>query len=493
MNMLRVWGGGYYESDLFYDLCDRYGILVWQDFCYACYPSPFYNEAFTDNALREAEENIVRIRHHPSLCLWCGNNEIEIMSPLWAYRLKLKKAQKIFFYEKLKAAAERLDGITPYWAGSPTSGEFLRNAGSDDVGDTHLWQVWHGLRRPEYYRRRQSRFISEFGLEALPTMCAIKSFAEEEDMDINSPVMKAHQKCAGGNGKMLYYLMLDYPLPVSFSELVYLSGLTQAYTIKKAVLGWRKAMERTHGALYWQYNDCWPVSSWASIDYTKSFKALYYFAKRFFAPVALYLEKTHGSVAIYGLNDTDKALSANIRIRELTFNGQLLYKESKEITLEAESATLISANVGEHIPEKNAYVVVELFDKTGRLIACERELFAKDKSAHLPEPKFEVDCEIVGRMAHITLKSDVLARNVFLNIDGIPSQFDNNYVDIDAGGSVCFTIEMPIELSKSEIMKRLKVYSVNGVRGIRLKTWMKRLAIILYPPNLINAIAQMLN
>lgn len=493
MNMLRVWGGGYYESDIVYDLCDRYGILVWQDFCYACYPAPFYNQRFIENALIEAEDNIKRLRHHASLCLWCGNNEIEIMSPLWAWKTRLKTAQKVFFYEKLKDVAALFDGITPYWAGSPTSGKFLKNAGSDNYGDTHLWQVWHGLRRPEHYRKRQSRFISEFGLEALPTLNAIKSFAEDKDMNIDSLVMKAHQKCAGGNGKMLYYLMLDYPLPNAFPDLVYLSGLTQAYTIKKAVLGWRKAEERTHGALYWQYNDCWPVSSWASVDYTKSFKALYYFAKRFFSPVALYLEKTRGRIKVFGINDNGNPFKGSARIKTLTFDGRIIAEEIKQVTLESGASTEIFLN-DEHIPNKNTYMLAELFDAKGKLIFCERELYAKDKSTAFTEPKFDVSVRLSEQSACITVKTDVFARNVFVDIEGIPSQFNDNYIDIDAGGSYVFEVELPEPTEKADIVKRLTIKSVNTIiKAPRIKALKKKLAILAYPPNVINALAQLLN
>ncbi len=498
MNMLRVWGGGYYESDLFYELCDRYGILVWQDFCYACYPYPFYDSAFSDNALREAEDNIKRLRHHASLALWCGNNEIELMSALWFYRTKLKAAQKIFFYKKLKAACDRFDGITPYWAGSPSSGAFCVNTSSDDYGDTHLWQVWHGLRRPEYYRKRQSRFVSEFGLEALPTMHAVKSFADKKDYSIKSSVMLAHQKCAGGNGKMLYYLMREYACPEKFEDMVYLSGLTQAYAVKKAVLGWRKAIDRVNGALYWQYNDCWPVSSWASIDYTKSYKALQYFAKKFFASAALYLEKEKDTINIFVLNDNEKETEYRIRQRILSFDGREMEGKSETVKIAPRAVTQVGAtklNNEYKKQKKQLYLAVEMYDGKGTLVASERELFVKDKQALFLEPVFSTDIKVSSAIADIVVKSNVFARNVLVNIEGLASCFKDNYVDIDAGQEVRFEIELPDGWDERRVIDSLTIQCVNNIKreGAPVTDFFKRLGIVLYPPNLINALAQLFN
>ncbi|NCA66435.1 MAG: glycoside hydrolase family 2 protein [Clostridia bacterium] len=498
MNMLRVWGGGYYESDKFYELCDFYGILVWQDFAYACYPYPFYDKDFLANALVEAEENIIRLRNHASLALWCGNNEIELMSLLWFYRKKLKVAQKEFFYDKLKESVNEFDGITPYWAGSPSSGEYCVNAGSDDYGDTHLWQVWHGLRRPEYYRGRQSRFVSEFGLEALPTMRAVKSFAESKDYDLNSPVMLAHQKCSGGNGKMLYYLMLQYHIPKYFDDLIYLSGLTQAYAIKKAVLGWRKAGERCNGALYWQYNDCWPVSSWASVDYTGSYKALQYFAKHFYAPVKVYLEKEGDCIDIYCINDNDTLQEVTLKQRILDFYGKEFHNDTMRISLEPNKTTHIGAVVIDDQYKKSrkqTYLLAELYGENGQLLDCERELFVKDKQAAFLESKFSIDIDIVEDKAQLKITSDTFARNVCVDIEGLPSRFSDNYMDIDAGGSACIQIDIPAGWTKEMLMQKLNIKSLNKIeRGkSNIGELFKKLSIILYPPNLINAIAQLFN
>lgn len=497
-NMLRIWGGGYYESEDFYVLCDRYGILVWQDFCYACYPYPFYNEEFKNNALIEAEDNIKRLRHHASLALWCGNNEIETMSPLWSYRKKLFKAQKEFFYNSLKEAVQKHDEQTPYWAGSPTSGEYCKCTGSDDYGDTHLWQVWHGLRRPEYYRGRLSRFISEFGMEALPTMNAVKKYiSKNNNINLNTPETRAHQKCAGGNSKMLYYLLMSYNLPEKFDELVYLSGLTQAYAIKKAVLGWRKAYERVNGALYWQFNDCWPVSSWASIDYTKSYKALNYFAKHFYSPTAIYLEREKEVINIYGLNDNE-TFFGYVKQRVLDFEGKELLCKNQDVTLTANASTHISQitlDKKHKTYKRSAYLLVELYDKNGVCIASERELFVKEKDARYIPPKFDIDIKALDNKAQITVKSDVFARNVLVDIEGLPSQFNDNYLDIDAKREKTFVCVLPQEWTIEKLKQKIKIYSVNSIKtsSINKFSFFIKLAIALYPPNFIHAIAQKFN
>jgi len=498
MNMLRVWGGGYYESDLFYSLCDRYGILVWQDFCFACYPYPFMNKGFLENVLAEARDNVRRLRHHASLALWCGNNEVEAILPAYIYRYKLVKAQKDFYYGKLAELVREEDGITPYRAGSPGSGKFMRKVGSDDVGDTHLWHVWHGLRRPEYYRSRPSRFISEFGMESLPTLHCIKSFCEQQDMELRSPVIASHQKTAGGIGKILYYLLLDHRYPDNFAHLVYLSNLAQAQIIEKEVLCWRRN-PRTHGTLIWQYNDCWPVCSDSCIDYTDSFKALYYFAKRFFAPVVLSIERSGRRISIYAVNDRAEAFKGMLKWEVKDFNGGLLaeYSESAEIlpysSQKFDNIKLSASFYGKYA--KTSYLTAELYDSQGNIAAIGYVLFVPDKKARLIKPNFRISAEEDERNLTIRIKSNCFARGVCAEIEGLPSRFDNNYADIPPGGELILSRTLPEGWDIERVMHSLSVTSVADINPLwsRVKEKIFRASVIFNIHNLAGVVGQLLN
>ncbi|GHU17685.1 hypothetical protein FACS1894163_08890 [Spirochaetia bacterium] len=221
MNMLRVWGGGHYESDTFYELCDQYGIMVWQDFCFACASYPFGDSAFTENVHQEVIDNVKRLRHRASLALWCGNNENEILSLLWKKKKALFKSNNDFYYETLRTWVAALDGTTAYWPGSPSSNSLSIGANDLRYGDAHLWQVWHGLLPIEAFRKLPARFCSEFGLESFPSMRAVRTYTDKTEPDIKEPVMMAHQKSAGGNQKILFYLLTKYREPKKFVDMVY--------------------------------------------------------------------------------------------------------------------------------------------------------------------------------------------------------------------------------------------------------------------------------
>ncbi|MCC8022494.1 MAG: glycoside hydrolase family 2 protein [Clostridiales bacterium] len=259
MNMVRVWGGGFYESDDFYELCDRYGILVWQDMCFACSGYPFALDDFKENVFREIRDNVMRLRHHASLALWCGNNEIESMSAAWSYRRGIIRDTGEFFYKILPNWVRKFDDVTEYWSCSPSSGEYMKNINSDDFGDTHLWNVWHGMRSVQFYRKRYTRFCSEFGLQSYPSMNCLREVIPEDQRYLKSTALDAHQKCGDGDTKMLYYVNKRFWEPKEFKDLVYLTQLAQLECIRDATEHWRRNRGRCNGALYWQLNDCWPA------------------------------------------------------------------------------------------------------------------------------------------------------------------------------------------------------------------------------------------
>ncbi|MBD3195295.1 MAG: hypothetical protein GF317_09585 [Candidatus Lokiarchaeota archaeon] len=342
MNMLRVWGGGIYEDNHFYEICNNLGILVWQDFPFACaiYPK---HEDFMKEVKPEFVDNIKRLRNHPSLALWCGNNEIEY---LWNW---LKSSSKIsddqienqykegyiaIFEEIIPKLIEKLDPNTPYWPSSPSNGFCGMNLGkinsnSPDVGDSHYWSVWHGGKAFKAYRRFNSRFMSEFGFESFPSIKTIKTFCPEDQYDINSQIMENHQKNDAGNDLIMKYIKKRYSIPIEFEKLLVLSQITQAEAIEYGVKHWRsnKSDYRSMGALYWQLNDCWPVASWSSVDYYGRWKALHYLAKRFYQPIIVDLHLKRNNLNFSIVNDSLEDLKLRLDWKILRSNGSIIKKD----------------------------------------------------------------------------------------------------------------------------------------------------------------------
>jgi len=312
MNVLRVWGGGGYGDDRFYALCDRCGILVWQDFPFACMLYPLDEPEFLEEVRAEVSENVRRLRHHPSLALWCGNNEIEMLWPLWRWQgwrrgaelACLAATHERFFYHTLPEWVRAEDPDRPYWPGSPSSGAFRREVNGDRRGDAHLWRVWHGLAPTAAYRARIPRFVSEFGLQSLPTSGTLAAFGLSPHPTLRAPALRRRQRDPGGMQRLLYYLTERFPIPEDLEDLAWLTQIAQAEAVRQAVEYWRRHRNRCGGALYWQLNDTWPAISWSSLDVYGRWKALHYAARRFFAPIALSLDAQEDHVEIFLLNDT---------------------------------------------------------------------------------------------------------------------------------------------------------------------------------------------
>ena len=318
MNMIRVWGGGIYEDDLFYNLCDELGILVWQDFPFACAVYP-YDEEFKENFKQEASQNIKRLRNHPSLALWCGNNEVEWLLKMEMQISRITKDDEIkkfelgylaIFEKILPNLIKFYDPGHQYWPSSPSNGfvgEALGtiNPNSPDIGDSHFWDVWHRNKPFKAYRKFNSRFMSEFGYESFPSIKTIEDICPREQFDFFSPIMENHQKNSAGNKKILKYMKKRFEIPPKFENQVILSQITQAEAIEYGVEHWRRNRNDFHcmGALYWQLNDCWPVASWSSLDYYNRWKALHYYAKRFYHPLFPSVKEDAKSVEFWMSND----------------------------------------------------------------------------------------------------------------------------------------------------------------------------------------------
>ena len=439
MNMLRVWGGAYYETDEFYDLCDRMGLLVWQDFAFACAPYPFDRGDFLQNVRDEIEYNVKRLRHHASLALWCGNNELESMAVMWLPYRRLHKGTGEFFWETLPGWLEGLDTQTPYTATSPTGGEFSRGPESDDEGDTHLWQVWHGLQPLKYFRRRVTRFCSEFGQQALPSMEAIRAFAGAGALALDDPALKSHQKCMSGNAKILYYMLANYRMPRGLAETVYLSQLTQADCVAYATEFWRRNRGRCNGSLFWQLNDSWPSTTWSSIDYLSRAKALQFYARRFNAPVCVTIDDEGGSTRVYIHNDTTRGRSLILSQQLMDYDGRVL--ASKETPVEAPALSALAAATEKmNYDRGNAVLRVQLKDG-GEVISERVLLFGKEKNLALPRCEFTSKTEVKDGVAYITVESDKFARAVYIESDLTSGNFSDNFVDMFPGEPVTFTVD----------------------------------------------------
>lgn len=486
MNMVRVWGGGYYESDVFYDLCDKYGILVWQDFAFACAPYPFYNKPFLQNVKEEIEYNVKRLRHRASLALYCGNNEIEMMSLLWHSFKDLTEWTEIFFYDILPKEITKQDDVTPYIAGTPNGLGYMKAVNSDKAGDSHLWHVWHGLRPLTYYRKRFSRFCSEFGLESLPSMDAIKSFTDEQNLSLKSDVFLAHQKCASGNNKMLYYMATRYNIPNDFSDLVYFTGLIQNECVSDATEHWRRNTGRCNGSLFWQLNDCWPVSSWSSIDYTGKFKALQYRAKHFNNPTMVSLNNNGSKISVFVINDRNKPLGLKLQTKLVAFNGESLYDNTSDIEIGAvEASRIFDINCTKYAKGKqlkNSVFVARLYD--GEMLISEKTaLFKAEKNLKLPKEKIEYTVKKEGEFISITLKSKAYARAVMLDISGLNTPLSDNYFDLLPNEEKTVTVKTT--LTAEEVEKLLCVKDVANVEVNRskLNNLKLRAKIFLIPQN----------
>ncbi|MGB4658242.1 MAG: glycoside hydrolase family 2 protein [Mobilitalea sp.] len=431
-NCLRVWGGGYYPSDTFYELCDQYGIIVWQDLMYACNVYDLTKE-FEENIIEEAKDNVRRIRHHASLGLWCGNNEIESAWYNWPdfqpHSAYLRADYIKQFEHVLPRAVEEVDDRTFYWPSSPSSGGCVDKPDDHNRGDTHYWDVWHGQKPFEDYRKYFFRFCSEFGFQSFPSIKTVNSYTEEADRNIFSKVMESHQKNGAANGKMLYYLSENFLYPDKFTDLLYVTQILQGIAIKFGVEHWRRNRGRCMGALYWQLNDSWPVASWASIDYYGRWKALHYMAKKFFAPIAGTLARTEKVIEAHIQNErmTDKKCKVEISLKRMDFT--VLHQDTYELTVPALTAVKVGEKDYTELIEgiEEAVYVEAVFTDEEGYQSTEAEIFVPFKYLNLEQPKLTFTVTEEEDRYVITLRSERFAAFVELDFADSDAIFSDNY------------------------------------------------------------------
>lgn len=471
MNCIRVWGGGYYPADDFYDSCDRLGLLVWQDFMFAC---AVYNltEEFEENIKAEFVDNIRRLRHHPSLALWCGNNEMEqfVACDEWVSAPR-QKADYIKMYEYIipKILKEE-DPQTFYWPASPSSGGSFDAPQDPNRGDVHYWDVWHGLKPFTDYRNYLFRYVSEFGFQSFPCMETIESFTAPEDRNVFSYVMEKHQRNASANGRIVSYLSQMYLYPGSLSELVYASQLLQAQAMQYGVEHWRRNRneERCMGAVVWQLNDCWPVASWASIDYFGRWKALHYYEKRFFAPVlischeeGILSQNTNVNAEPFDLKKTAQLNVSNETRRP--FTGKALWSLRRPDASVIQSGSFdveVSPMSAQWLPKQDfsgeatydCYYSYQLLDDVGGLVGEGSVLFCAPKHFHFADPQLEAWVE----GDEIVVSAKAYARSVEL-MAGADTLLSDNYFDMDAGTK-------RVKILRGEIPQAVAARSVYNIR-----------------------------
>ena len=445
MNCVRIWGGGYYPDDFFYDICDELGLLVWQDFMFAC---AVYNltEEFEENIIAEFRDNVRRLRHHPSLALWCGNNEMEQFVDVgnWVGRHS-QKADYIKMYEYIiPKVLKQEDPQAFYWPASPSSGGSFDNPNDENRGDVHYWDVWHGLKSFPEYRKFFFRYVSEFGFQSFPCMETIESFTLPEDRNVFSYVMEKHQRNASANGRIAFYLSQMYLMPHDLSGFVYSSQLLQAQAMQYGEEHWRRNRGRCMGAVIWQLNDCWPVASWASIDYFGRWKAMHYYAKRFFAPVlischeeGILSQDTNVNAEPYELrkscrltisNETRKPFRGTARWSRRRPDATVIDSGSFPVEAEPLSAVWLPEQDFGDQDTYGCYYSYSLEDEEGKVIGSGSVLFCPPKHFGFLDPHLQARLE----GDEVVVTASAYARSVEVDC-GADVVLEDNYFDMDGG------------------------------------------------------------
>jgi beta-mannosidase len=469
MNMIRHWGGGYYETDEFYSICDELGIMVWQDFQFGNDWQPG-TYAFKLNIEAEAEDQVRRLRNHPSIVVWCGNNETE-SAFYWGPRPTLPADVKLLIWQDyltefsgiLPRVVARLDAETPYWPSSP-SADYEPLTDSYQSGDHHDWTVWHGRVPFTDYEKHRWRFVTEYGFQSFPEMRTVEAFTQPEDRtSIFTPVMLAHQKNNEGNSIIHDYLLRDYSEPKDFASFLYVSQVLQAEGIKIGAEHFRRSRPETMGSIFWQLNDCWPVASWSSIDYYGRWKALQYYARRFYAPILVSPHVEDGSLKIYIVSDKTEAGKATLRVRLMDFDGKVLLEDSHAVDV-----TPLASKVYLDWPLKKltdagatdtsrVFVVADL-QTGGAEISRNLTYLAPVKEIHLKPAALKVETAGAGGSYKVRITSPVLARSVYLSFGDLDVKVSDNYFDLLPGETAEITATSSASLDA--LKAQLKVVSL---------------------------------
>ena len=429
MNMIRVWGGGQYEPDWFYDLCSEMGILVWQDFMFACNIYPAHNRDWLKSVRKEADQQIKRLSSHASMALWCGDNEL-VGALNWYPETKHNRDRYLAIYDRLNHALEEaIDDLRPdiaFWPSSPSAGRLdYADAWHDDrAGDMHFWDVWHSAKDFEHYRTVKPRFCSEFGFQSFPSMKLIEQFTEPKDRNVSSKVMDVHQRNIGGNSRIVETISRYFRFPDSFEDMVYLSQISQALAMQTSIEFWRSQSPRCMGTLYWQLNDTWPVASWSSLEYGGHWKLTHYLAKRFFAPTLVSGQPSEdgNSIDIIAVADHIVDEPVNVLVELVSTNGEITKLGEYQSVLDANKGTIICSLSQKDVPS-DCFLHINWFDVDGQHLGSSDYLPNRPKTYDFGTPEISVD--VNANAGEITLLSDKPALYVTYDHGGADIYSDN--------------------------------------------------------------------
>lgn len=462
MNMVRSWGGGYYESDAFFDIADELGLLVWQDFMFGGGMQPAYDPAFRANVVAEARDQVRRLRNHPSIVLWCGNNEEEIAWKYWGHGKTLKDADPAFadtvwngyvqlFDRDLRQVVEEEAGGIAYWPSSPGD-DMAEVANTPASGDMHYWEVWgNPARPPSAYLDVTPRFMSEYGLQAWPVRRTIDHVAARDEQRIDSPVIEAHQKFLAGKGneRLLHYVRMEFGEPRDFGDFVYLGQAMQAEGIGLAARHHRASRPTTMGSLYWQLNDVWPGASWSGMDWFGRWKTLQFHARRFFAPVTVAALRKDGRTAVSLVSDRTTPRHGELRLRVMDVGGRVLHDERVAVTLPPLSATQTADYVDADLlggADPARTVVVFDLEVGGEPAAREVVYFRAAKDIAWPDPGVRATLRAGEGGPVLDLAADALARAVWIDFGGLDADLSDNAITLLPGERVTLRVASDADL-----------------------------------------------
>ena len=470
MNMLRVWGGGIYEKDVFYQMCDEYGILVWQDFMFACSLYPV-DDMMAENIRQEAIDNLRRLRNHSCIALWCGNNECNEAWYTWGWRDRYFKKTEVggkvweqytrLYNKILPEVVSKFSPGTFYWPSSPFSRHGAPS--KENIGDRHFWDVWGGEKSIDTYLTARSRFFSEYGFQSFPDIETIKRYApNKSDWNIYSEVMMSHQRAGiNANKKIETYLIDEFGKPHDFQSFLYMNQLLQGDAIKMAIEAHRRDMPFCMGTLFWQHNDCWPVASWSSRDYYGRWKAQHYFAKAAFRDVLVSPIVNNDRLDVYIVSDRLRKTSAILELEVCDMEGKLVNSIRRSVTIPAnESKVVMSHRLNSFIksqPENQLVISATLTDQQGT-IYTNNYFLTKQKEMLYPQVNISYQLKSLPDGYELTLKADRFARAVYLSLDGIDNFFEDNYFDLMPGKDKI--VKVRTDISYTDFSRQLKIKSL---------------------------------
>lgn len=473
MNMLRVWGGGIYENDVFYDLCDEYGIMIWQDFMFACsmYPA---EGALLDNIHQEAVDNVKRLRNHACIALWCGNNECQDAWLGWGWKCEIERQNKEYadkiwaqyrqqYHVTLPGVVKEYAPGTFYWPSSPFA--FEREMSGTTDGDRHYWSVWHGKAPISDYDSEKSRFFSEYGFQSFPEFESVKRYAPyPEDWDIRSEVMMSHQR--GGdhaNGLIETYLLNEYKKPRDFRAFLYMNHVLQGDAIKTAIESHRRQMPYNMGTLFWQHNDCWPVASWASRDYYGRWKAQHYYVRKAYDDILISSVVEGDDLKVYAVSDRLENTSGRLQLQVCQFDGTVVHHWDKSVGISGnDSRVCFSAPLAKLLEGANrgtVYVRVDYTDKSGR-VYHNNYCLGKQKDMDYPKVDLQTEVRSIEGGYEVTVSADKFARAVCLSVADNESVYSDNYFDVQPKSSV--QVQVRTRLSAEAFNGSLRLTCLNN-------------------------------